>query len=40
MSVKSTYANFSYADLPLVTYRANEVVLAAGSKTCRCCRNR
>ena len=35
MSVNSTYANFHYADLPLATYRADEVVLAAGSRTGR-----
>ena len=35
MSVISTYANFNCADLPLVTYRADEVVLAAGSRTGR-----
>jgi len=35
MAVNSTYANFNYADLPLVTYRADEVVLAVGSRTGR-----
>ena len=35
MPVSSAYANFQYADLPLATYRADEVVLAAGSKTGR-----
>jgi CRP-like cAMP-binding protein len=35
MSVNSTYANFNYADLPLATYRADDVVLAAGSRTGR-----
>jgi CRP/FNR family transcriptional regulator, cyclic AMP receptor protein len=35
MQVTSTYSRFHYADLPLVTYRADEVVLAAGSKTGR-----
>jgi len=31
--VTSNYASFNYADLPLETYRADEVVLVAGSKT-------
>jgi CRP/FNR family transcriptional regulator, cyclic AMP receptor protein len=35
MPVISTYASFNYADLPLATYRADEVVLAAGSTTGR-----
>ena len=35
MKVTSTYASFHYADLPLATYRADEVVLAAGSRTGR-----
>jgi CRP/FNR family cyclic AMP-dependent transcriptional regulator len=35
MQVTSTYASFHYADLPLATYRADEVVLAAGSRTGR-----
>ncbi|MGA8825060.1 MAG: hypothetical protein WB613_19760 [Pseudolabrys sp.] len=35
MPVTSTYASFNYADLPLATYRADEVVLAAGSTTGR-----
>jgi len=33
MSVTATYASFHYADLPLKTYRADEVVLAEGSRT-------
>src|SRR5262249_7227160 len=35
MPVSSAHANFQYADLPLATYRADEVVLAAGSRTGR-----
>ena len=35
MPVTSTYASFHCADLPLATYRADEVVLAAGSRTGR-----
>jgi CRP-like cAMP-binding protein len=35
MQVTSSYASFHYADLPLATYRADEVVLAAGSRTGR-----
>ena len=35
MSVISTYANFNCAHLPVATYRADEVVLAAGSRTGR-----
>ena len=35
MPVTSTYASFHYADLPLATYLADEVVLAAGSRTGR-----
>src|SRR4029079_18568075 len=35
MSVISTYANFNCAGLPGATYRADEVVLAAGSRTGR-----
>ena len=35
MQATSTYAGFHYADLPLATYRADEVVLAAGSRTAR-----
>jgi CRP/FNR family transcriptional regulator, cyclic AMP receptor protein len=35
MQVTSTYSRFHYADLPLAAYRADEVVLAAGSKTGR-----
>ena len=33
MSITSTYGSFSYADLPVSTYRADEVVLFAGSRT-------
>ena len=33
MPVTSNYPIFHFADLPLATYRANEVVLAAGSRT-------
>lgn len=33
MLVTSTYASFHYADLPVKTYRADEVVLAEGSRT-------
>ena len=33
--VTSAYASFHYADLPLATYLADEVVLAAGSRTGR-----
>jgi CRP-like cAMP-binding protein len=33
MSIISTYGSFNYADLPLATYRADEVVLVAGSRT-------
>jgi CRP/FNR family transcriptional regulator, cyclic AMP receptor protein len=32
MPVTSAYGSFDYADLPLATYRADEVVLAAGSR--------
>jgi len=35
MPITSTYGSFHYADLPLATYRADEVVLAADSKTGR-----
>ena len=35
MPVTSTYASFHCADLPLATYRADEVVVAAGSRTGR-----
>jgi CRP/FNR family transcriptional regulator, cyclic AMP receptor protein len=35
MPVTSAYGSFDYADLPLATYRADEVVLAAGSRTGR-----
>jgi hypothetical protein len=35
MQVTSTCASFHYTDLPLATYRADEVVLAAGSRTGR-----
>jgi len=35
MSVISTYANFNCASLPVATYRADEVVLAAGPRTGR-----
>jgi CRP-like cAMP-binding protein len=35
MPVISSYASFHYADLPLATYRADEIVLAAGSRTGR-----
>ena len=35
MQVTSTCASFHYTDLPLATYRAGEVVLAAGSRTGR-----
>ena len=35
MQITSTYSSFHYADLPLATYRADEVVLAAGSRTGR-----
>jgi len=35
MSVISTYANFNCAGLPVATYRADEVVLAAGPRTGR-----
>lgn len=35
MQVTSTYSSFHYADLPLATYHADEVVLAAGSRTGR-----
>jgi len=35
MPVSSAYGSFHYADLPLTTYRADEVVLAAGSRTGR-----
>ncbi len=35
MPVTPSYASFHYSDLPLATYRADEVVLAAGSKTGR-----
>ena len=35
MQVASTNASFHYADLPIATYRADEVVLAAGSGTGR-----
>jgi CRP-like cAMP-binding protein len=33
MSLTSSYASFNYADLPLATYHADELVLAAGSRT-------
>jgi CRP/FNR family transcriptional regulator, cyclic AMP receptor protein len=33
MQVASTCASFHYTDLPLATYRADEVVLAAGPRT-------
>jgi CRP-like cAMP-binding protein len=35
MQVTSTYSSFHYADLPVATYRTDEVVLAAGSRTGR-----
>jgi CRP/FNR family transcriptional regulator, cyclic AMP receptor protein len=35
MQITSTYSSFHYADLPLATYRADEVVLTAGSRTGR-----
>ena len=35
MSVASSYASFNYTFLPLATYRADEVVLVAGSTTGR-----
>jgi signal-transduction protein with cAMP-binding, CBS, and nucleotidyltransferase domain len=35
MSFTSTYAAFSYADLPLASYRAGEDVLVGGSTTGR-----
>ena len=35
MSFNSPHAAFNYADLPLATYRAGEVVLPAGSRTGR-----
>ncbi|HET7193234.1 MAG TPA: cyclic nucleotide-binding domain-containing protein [Pseudolabrys sp.] len=35
MSVSSTYARFNYADLPVESYAAGEVVLVQGSRTGR-----
>ena len=35
MLVNSTYANFNYADLPVATYAADEVVLPANRRTGR-----
>ncbi|HET9717580.1 MAG TPA: cyclic nucleotide-binding domain-containing protein [Pseudolabrys sp.] len=33
MSMIHPYANFNYAELPVASYRADEAVLVAGSKT-------
>ncbi len=35
MPYMSSYASFNYGALPLTTYRTDEVVLAAGSRTSR-----